>query len=352
MKPISRTLLIAVFAVAAVFCFGLAVSHAGAALQQPEVDAQTEEPESSPEYIEQYEAWEKADKEPDLLKRGAMLAEFMGKYPESDLLPHAEASYRNALLECNNANKYQELEALAEEWLELHPGDLDGLGFAVKAARELGHHEKVIQHLIDIYKIRETGDWALEIAQAYKRANDKAKYLEWMQTALEFPEYQTDFRTRLELMQVYVEEKNFPKAIEYAEAAIKSADMVKDPGAETSTAILKVRRVCYDGIGKIQMERNDFHAAIRSFQEALKVEKYSEGYYLIAVCLHKQNRIDDAMLWYARTEQQKGEFSAKAKDMFEEMYRALHNDTLIGSEKIYRRARELPEIVEARGTGR
>jgi tetratricopeptide (TPR) repeat protein len=339
-------------ALAAVFCFSPIVSRAGTALRQPESGAQAEEPESSPEYIEQYEAWDKADKEPDILKRGAMLAEFIGKYPKSTLMPHAEASYKNALLECNNGQKYQELETLAEQWLQLRPGDLDGLGFIVKAARELGHNDKVIQNLTEIYTKRNTGDWALEIAQACKKANNKPKYFEWMQTTLGYPEYATDFRTRLELMQVYVEEKNFPKAIEYAEAALEAADLVKDPSAETGAAILKVRRVCYDGIGKIHMEQNRFAEAIKSFRQALQVEKYSEGYYLIAVCLHKQNRVDDAMIWYARTEQQGGEFAAKAKDRLEEIYRALHNNTLIGSEKIYRKAKQLPDTVEVRIQGK
>ncbi|HTY60745.1 MAG TPA: tetratricopeptide repeat protein [Acidobacteriota bacterium] len=348
MKRNATTPIFAVLGLAAVLFVGPAASRAGTPVRQTDDGTQVEEPESSPEYIEQYEAWERADKEPDLPKRGAMLSDFINKYPKSTLMPYADASFKRTLMECNNGQKYQELETLSEQWLKLHPGDLDGLGFAVKAERELGHNEKAIQNLGEIYKIRKTGDWAIEIAQTYKRANDKTKYLEWTQTALGFPEYATDFRTRLELMQAYVEDKNFPKAIEYAEAALAAADRVKDPGAETAAAIQKVRRGCYDGIGKIHMEQDNFAAAIKSFQQALQVAKYSEGYYLIAVCLHKQNRVDDAMLWYARTEQQGGEFAAKAKDRLEEIYRALHNNTLIGSEKIYRRAKESPEIVEAR----
>jgi tetratricopeptide (TPR) repeat protein len=352
MKLNSKTLPCAVLGLAAVFYVGLTVSRAGTSSQQPAADARAEEPESSPEYIEQYEAWEKADKEPDLLKRGTMLADFINRYPKSILMPYADASYKKTLRECNDGQQYQALEALAEQWLKLRPGYLDGLGFVVKAARELGHNDKAIQNLTEIYKIRKTGDWALEIAQTYKRANNRAKYLEWTQTALVFPEYATDFQARLELMQVYAEDKNLPKAIEYAESALAAAELVKDPGAETAAAIQRVRRGCHDGIGKIYMEQDNFAAAIKSFQQALKVEKYSEGYYLIAVCLHKQNRIDDALLWYARTEQQGGEFAAKAKDRLEEIYRALHNNTLVGSEKIYRKAKELPEVVEARPQGK
>ncbi len=321
--------------------------------QQPAAGAQAEEQESTPEYIEQYEAWEKADKETDLLKRGTMLAEWIQKYPKSELMPNAKASYRNGLLECDTNGKYQELETLAEQWLKLYPSDLDGLAFVSKAAEKLGHNDKWIQSLLDIYKIRTTADFANAIADAYKKTGNNAKYLEWKEVALKYPESETDFRTRLELVQVYLEAKNSAKAIEYAQGTIKAADLTKDPSAETRATILKVKRACYDTIGKILMDQDKYEDAIKSFRQALKVEKYSEGYYLIALCLDKQSqtvpaKIDDVQVAYAKAEKFGGEFATKAKERLEQIYRNLHNQTLIGIEKIYRKAQEQRDTVEAR----
>jgi hypothetical protein len=347
MKCHFKILLSAVFALATVFFCNPVVTRAGTALQPPESAAQAEGEESSPEYIEQYEAWNKADKEPDIQKRGTMLIQFLKKYPQSELLKYAENSYNNLMFKCSNEKKFQDLETLAEKWLELHPGDLRTIAYIATAAKELGHNEKWIQSLIEIYKIQPTGNLANEIAKAYKKANNESKYLEWIETSLGYPENETDIKTRFEIMQMYVAEKNFPKAIEYAEATLKAAGLVKDPSAETIAAIAKVRHACYDVIGKIRMEQDRPAEAIQSFLKALKVEKYSEGYYRIALCLHKQNRVEDAMLWYAKAEKQGGDYAAKAKEQLEHIYKAMHNNTLVGIEKIYRKAKEQPDLVEA-----
>ena len=348
MKCHSKILPFAMFSFAAALFSIPVVSRAGTDVQQPDAAAQAEEEESSPEYIEQYEAWNKADKEPDIQKSGTMLIQFLEKYPQSELLKYAESSYNSLMFKCSNEKKYQDLETLAEEWLKLHPGDLPTIANIATASKELGHNEKWIQNLIEIYKIQPTGSLANEIAQAYKKANNKSKYLEWIQTSLGYPEYESDFKTRFELMQMYVEEKSFSMAIEYAEATLKAADLIKDPSAETRAAIPKVRHACYDVIGRIRMEQDKPAEAIKSFQQALKVEKYSEGYYRIALCLHKQNRVEDALLWYARAEEQGGDYAAKAKERLEQIYKAMHNNTLIGIEKIYKKAKEQADIVESR----
>ena len=348
MKCHFKILLFIVFALAAVFFFSPVVHSTAADMQQPESAAQAEEEGSSPEYIEQYDAWDKADKEPDIQKSGTMLIQFLKKYPKSELLKYAESSYNILLFKCSNEKKFQDLETLAEQWLKLHPGDLQTIAYIATAAKELGHNEKWIQNLTEIYKIRPTANLANEIAQAYKKANNQFMYLEWMQTSLGYPENETDLRTRFELMQMYVEERNFPKAIEYAEATLKAADLVKDPSAETRAAIPKVRHACYDVIGRIRLEQGRSAEAIKSFHQALKVEKYSEGYYRIALCMHKQDRVEDAMLWYARAEKQGGDYAVKAKEQLEQIYRAIHNNTLIGIEKIYRKAKGQPDVIEVR----
>ena len=319
-----------------------------AAAESQESQSAAEEEESSPEYIEQYEAWEKAKNEADVQKSGAMLVQFLEKYPKSELLKHAENSYLSLQIKCSEEKKFQDLLTLAEQWLKLRPNDLQTLAYIASATKELGQNDKWIQTLVEIYKIQPTGSLANEIAQAYDKNKNKAKYLEWTDLALKSPEFETDFRTRLNLVQFYVEEKNPAKALEYAQAALKASDLVKDPGSETKQQLRKVRKACYDTIGKILMEQDKFDDAIKAFQQAAGIEKSSESYYFIAYCLRMQKNVDDAMLWYARAEQQGGEYGSKAKENLEQLYKALHNDTLIGIEKIYRKAHTQTDSAEAR----
>lgn len=347
MKHHFKLITFALFALATALYFG-AINLAGMEMQQSDSAAQAEEQESSPEYIEQYEAWEKAKDEPNAQKSAEMLLQFLQKYPKSELLKHAEGSYVNLMIKCSEEKKFQDLETLAEKWRLSHPNDLQTIAFIAAATRELGHNEKWIQSLLDFYKIQPSGGLANDIAQAYSKAGNKPKYVEWTETALKAPEFATDFKTRLDLVQFYIDGKNYSKAADYAREALKAADMVKDPAAETKDQLQKVRKVCHDTIGKILLEQEKYDEAIKSFQQALALEKSSESCYFIGYCLRMQKNIDDAMLWYARAEKQGGEYAPKAKENLEQLYKALHNDTLIGIEKIYRRALSADDTAEVR----
>ena len=136
-------------------------------------------------------------------------------------------------MKCSEEKKFQDLETLAEQWLKLRPDSIQTIAYIATASKELGHNEKWIQSLIALYKRMPTGSLANEIAQAYNKTKNKAKYLEWTELALKYPEFETDFRTRLSLVQFFADEKNPSKAVEYAQAAIKAADVVKNPSTET-----------------------------------------------------------------------------------------------------------------------
>jgi tetratricopeptide (TPR) repeat protein len=343
MKCYSKSLLFAMLALTAGFYSDAAVSYASADLQEPASAAQAEEQESSPEYIEQYEAWEKADKEPDLLKRGAMLTEFIGKYPKSDLLPNAKGSYKNTLIECDNGGKYQELETLAEQWLKLNPGDLETLAFVVKASDKLEHTEKRMQYLTEIYKIQPTASLANEIAQAYNKMKNRAKYIEWINVAFKYPEFESNFILRADLMKSFADAGDFNKAAEYAQMTLKAADLVKDPSAETKEQLRAVRKACNHLIGINKYNNKRYEDSLHSFQQALKAEKYAEGYFYVGQCLRQLSRAEEAQIPLAKAELMGGEVAAKAKAELEAVYKGMHNNTLVGIEKIYRKAKEMPD---------
>jgi tetratricopeptide (TPR) repeat protein len=343
MNCYSRAFLFTILALAAVIVSSPALSLADTEMQQPEPAAQTEEQESTPEYIEQYEAWEKADKEPDLLKRGDMLIEFVGKYPKSDLLANARGSYQNTLIECDNGGKYQELETLAEKWIKLNPGDLNTLAYIVKASDKLGHTEKWIQNLIEIYRIQPTASLANEIAQAYNKTKNRAKYLEWIETAFKYPEFESNFILRADIMKSYADAQDFAKAAEYAQKTLKAANLVKDPSAETKVQLRAVRKACNHLIGIHQYNAKKYEESLLSFQQALKAEKYAEGYFYIGQCLRQLGKAEEAMIPLAKAEKMGGEVAAKAKAELETVYKGMHNNTLIGIDKVYRKANETPD---------
>jgi hypothetical protein len=299
------------------------------------------EEEETPYSEEEYNAYIAADQEPDFEKRGAMLIAFMDEYPESALMTYIEASYKQMLFECSENGKFQELETLAEQWKKLHPEDLQMTAYIITAADKLGHDDKFVAGLLELYEAEPTADRALYIARSYNKQNNTEKYIEWAEKALAYPEFASDFILRYDLVQHYVGEQDYEKAAAWARKTLEAADQVKQPSAETATQLSAVRNASHHLIGISQYEAEKFADAEQSFRNALEAKGYGEGYYYIGLCQSHQDLIDDAMISLAIAERHfGGEVAPKAKEYLEKLYRALHNGNLTGIDKVYRKAKE------------
>ncbi len=342
MKHFPKMLVLALLALAVTLFYGSAMNPAHA--EAPGQDASAdEEIEETPYTEEEYNAYIAADQEADALKKGELLLRFMEEYPESTLMTYIKPAYEKLLFDCYDGGKYEELEILAEQWNKLHPNDPRTIAYIVTAAGQLNHNEKLIQYLQELYTLQPTAEKALHLAKTFKGMNDNAKYLEWIQKVLEYPEHASDFVLRYDLVQYYVNKKDYAKAAEYARKTLKAAELVKQPSAETLKSMRAVQNACHHLIGMNQYEAGKYAEAIKSFEQALGAEIYGEGYYYIGMCQRNQDLIDDAMISLAKAELHGGEVAPKAKEYLEKLYRALHNNTLIGIEKVYRKAKEQSE---------
>lgn len=339
MKHFPRMFVWALLAFAITLFFGSAINPAYAG--PPEQDAAAgEEIEETPYTEEEYNAYMAASQEPDPIKRGEMLLAFIEEYPESTLMTYIDAAYETLLFECSNGGKYEELEALAEHWRKLHPDELKLIAYIVTAAEQLGHDEKLIANLLRLYEEQPTSESAMYIAQNYNKMGDTPKYLEWVEKVLAYPEHASNFAMRYDLVQHYVGEQNYAKAAEYAQTTLEAIKQVKQPSADTLKSMRAVQNACHHLIGINHYEAERYAEAIKSFKQALKAEVYSEGHYYIGMCQRNQELIDDAMISLAKAELLGGEVAPKAKEYLEKLYKALHNNTLIGIEKVYRKAKE------------
>ena len=217
--------------------------------QQKTAPAAQAQDEETPYDDVEYGAYEAAAKEPDLEKRGTMLLDFIQKYPKSALMKNIEYSYTSLLRELSTAKKYELLQSAAEKWLKLHPNDVVTIGYIAEAANNLQKYDKCAECLEEIYKLQPSPTLAKDVFDAYKKTNNLAKQIEWSDKLFKMPEYDSDFMLRFYFVSKYAESNNYPKAAEYANLALKSADLVKDPNAETKEALRKVRLVCYIVIG-------------------------------------------------------------------------------------------------------
>ena len=346
MNRYSKMLLSLLLAFAtALFIFG-AAGQAFAALQ----DEADEEDVGYTE--EEYEAWNAADKEPDILKCGTMLIEFMHENPQSKLSPYAEGSYMRLLNRCVEEKNYQELETLAEQWNTFKPGDDNMVRMIAGAARELKHTEKYIWALEEMYKKAPQLDLAKELAGLYKDEKNDAKYIEWTEVILKEPDGASDFLRHYELYNYYLGKKDDAKSTQYAQSTLKAIEQAKNPPADAAKVIPDIRYALNHSIGVTHYTNKRYDDAISYFTRALRDKKYSNGYYLIGNCLWEQKKILNARMAFAKAQllgesaQASAEdksIAPKAKDRMEQLHKALQNDTLVGIDRQYKRAQEMSD---------
>ncbi|MGW8181528.1 MAG: hypothetical protein ACWGQW_22595, partial [bacterium] len=95
-------------------------------------------------------------------------------------------------------------------------------------------------------------------------------------------------------------------------------------------------------------DQQKYSEAITFLQRALKAEQYDAAYYFIALSLWKLDKVEDAINSFAKAELLKGNMQTQAKENLEKLYKALHNNTTIGIEKVYKKAQtELAAAISA-----
>ena len=334
----------------ALFIFGAAGVPAFAAFQDEAGEEMTEEEYEA--YMAEYATWEAADKEPDILKSGAMLIEFMQKNTGSTLKPYAEGSYMRLLNKCVEEKKYQELITLAEQWNAFKPGDEKIISMIAAVARELKQTEKEIWALEEMYKKTPQISYANDIAILYKEMKNDDKYVEWTEIILKSPEGASDIARHYNLFQHYSSKNDRTKTMEYAQSGLKAIEQAKNPPADVAKALPEIRHALNHYIGAANYSDKKYDEAITYLMRALKDKKYANGYYLIGNCLWEQKKILNARMAFAKA-QLFGEspqantddksIAPRAKERMEQLHRALHNDTLTGINNRYKQAQEMSD---------
>ena len=354
MNSYSKTLLSVLLASAVVlFVWGVGVGPAFAVLQDDADDEYSDMTEEEYEaYMVEYETWQAADQEPDAVKSGAMLLEFLRKNPASRLAPHAEGSYQRLLARCVEGKRYQELLPLAEQWNAYKPGEDNIIRMIAVAARELKQTEKELWALEEMYKRSPQVDFAKEIARIYSEIKNDAKYIEWVEVILKTPEESSNVLLHYDLFLHHLKSNDTPKIKEHAQATLKAIEQARNLSPEVATLLPDIRHELNHNIGVMYLTEKRYDDAIQYFLRALQDKTYANGYFQIGNILWEQQRISNARMAFAKAQLfgESAQASAddkalapRAKERMEQLHRALQNNTLVGIERRYQQAREMSD---------
>jgi tetratricopeptide (TPR) repeat protein len=289
---------------------------------------------------EEYSAYYAASQEPDFEKHAAMQIDFLQRFPKSALVGNVENEFMKLLSESAQAKKYELLDSLAEKWLRLRPNDSQAYAFIAEANINLKRYQRAGESLEALYKLHPSPAVAREIISAYENSGNMEKLVEWGEKLFKMPELADDYMLRYDYMMQFFKRNDLAKAAEYARLTLKSAELAKPKDEAAKEQLDKVHRACHNVIASDLLEKGNYAEAISVYEEAIKDHKYSEGYYRIGQILDKQKDIEKAAQYYAMAELIGGADAGKAKARLEVLYKALHNDTLIGIDKVYKRAKE------------
>jgi hypothetical protein len=348
MKQGPTRLFIALLAVALVSAAALCWAQSGGQAQNPQQKKAVEQQkqEEQQDYTEEeYDAYDKAVKEPDQAKRAAALIAFMEKYPKSKLQEYIVAAYKALLYEYSKAGDFAKVESAAEQWLKYAPNDLQTIAAIAESAQKLEHHQKFIEYGGRIYALKPTAQLAFAIYQTYVKLKDEAKETEWALKLMEYPEFNDNVELRMKFVAKYAE-NDLPKAAGYAQQALKALDTAKKPDAtsmaEWNKAVTSLRRQCNNIIGMNLIGQKKWAEAIPVLERALQSECYDAGYYWIGMCqwnLGGLTNFEDAYHSFAKAELLKGSMEDQANKRCVDLYKETHNGNTTGIDKVYRKAK-------------
>jgi len=266
----------------------------------------------------------------------------MDKYPKSKLQPYITTAFATMLYTYQQTQDYKRLGPLAEQWLKYQPDDLATVAYIAESAQKTGDHRKFIEFGQRVYAAKPSGNLAFFLAESYKKVGDKEKYLEWTEKC--FPYFPENFGLRMEFVTKYTDEKNFEKAAQYAQLALNSLEVSKKPESTSEIdwrkAVTETKRGCLYLIGVNHYDKEKYRDAISSFEDSLKVDKFAGAYYYIGLSQWKLDQVEEAILSFAKAYLLKGEVAEQSKEYLEKLYKAIHNNTLIGVEKVYAKAQK------------
>ncbi len=310
---------------------------------KPKPAAQQAEQEQEPYTEEEYDAMDKAIKEPDAAKRIDLLLAFIEKYPQSKLMQYIDDSYKRTMFDLDKSGNFAKLLPAAEAWLKLHPSDFQATAYAATGSEKTGNDQKYLDYAQKIYTEKPVPQLAASIAATYKKVGNEPKYEEWTEKLFAFPEFAGEYQIRFLFVQK--NDKNVPKAAEYAQLTLKSLDAAKKPDgkpeAEWRTETTAVRKACWMVIATNHYNRKQWENSIAAYENVSKADpKFDQPYYYIGQCLWQQGKIEEAMLFFAMAELCKGDMASQAKEKLETLFKPLHNNTTIGIDKQYKKAQD------------
>lgn len=134
-------------------------------------------------------------------------------------------------------------------------------------------------------------------------------------------------------------------AVRYSRMSLKALPAAKKPdnvGAQDWKNQVNMQyATAYYAIGTDAYQKQNYAAAISNLDNAVKYYKRNDyAYYFLGVSYWQANKLQSAMLNFAKAYVLKGSTSAEAKKHLEELWKNSHRGSLTGVERVVQQAQQ------------
>ena len=299
------------------------------------------------QYRIEYAVYEAAKKIEDPGKRAAALIDFIGKFPESSLIPYVDSDYRAILEDQFTKQNWDLTLELTQNWLAIRPDDPLGLYFTAYIYFQKGQQAKAIAQSEKLYgsadaDTKKTLSYILAFSAV--QTGDINRIIQYGDDACQQFSPKECYPVNVELMRHYSSKQSFAKASAYADKALKGLALADAQDATTKDYVRKNTTLAYALKGSSDFERKSWNSAIRNYRRVLRSTSnkalVGECYYKIGLSYWRLEKIEpEAMQAFARGHKRgTGQHAQKCYKHLEELYKVRHNGSVAGMDEFIDRA--------------
>lgn len=292
---------------------------------------------------EEYKTFQDIQAEKDDAKKVDMIVKFLQEKPKNGLRPNLISECQKVIADLGEAKKWPQVIAQGEKFLGVAPNDTLTITYMARAYEATSNTKGFAAFGEKVYALKPSGDLAMAIARAYQKLGNDAKYMQWREKVLASDPDNIEILS--DMTQKYAASQNNAQAMKYARMCLKALPTAKKPAdideQSWKNTVNGAYAIAYGVVGANAYQTNNYAEAIKNLDSAVKYYKRNEtAYYFLGMSYWRQNKLDAAMLNFAKAYLIKGTTAKAAKQYLDQLWKSSHRNSLAGVEKVVERAQQ------------
>jgi tetratricopeptide (TPR) repeat protein len=294
----------------------------------------------TPDYTEdEYKQFQAIDAEADIVKKTDMAVAFIKAKPKSSLSEHLIGSIPRAIAQLGEEQKWSQIIACGDKFLTVVPDDKITISALTSAYWNTKNMKGFTTFGEKAYAATPNEQMAYSLAIAYLELQNDAKFVQWGEkipaTSPQFPV----------LVAQLMKRTSGTKQDQYARSCIKVLPTAAKPEGmsdkDWKDTLDISYAMAYGVLGASAYQNRSYGPAIEHLTNALKYNKANEtAYYFLGMSYWRTNKLDLAMLNFAKAYLLRGSTSTQAKKYLEELWSNSHRGSLAGMERVVQKAQQ------------